>query len=171
MLNKFVTRAVIFTASTTHNVAKDSAIQICGPVAGTIQYEYADNSALLLTSLNLLPADEESHRFNLNLHFHAGETDSCRGLVGGSEAAEAAKNKEPSHPKIAPKIVEISERNIGMVSFYSSFSGLPSQLHSRNTRIVCGRKSQSHSGFIYMAPRKALFLYVLHFNLKLKGIG
>jgi hypothetical protein len=40
ILNKTAGKAVVVTASASDNVAKDNAVQVCGPVAGSIQYVY-----------------------------------------------------------------------------------------------------------------------------------
>jgi hypothetical protein len=40
ILNKIAGKAVVVTASASNNIAKDSAVQVCGPVAGSIQYVY-----------------------------------------------------------------------------------------------------------------------------------
>jgi hypothetical protein len=37
-LNRMVDKAVVVTASASNNIAKDNAVQVCGPVAGSIQY-------------------------------------------------------------------------------------------------------------------------------------
>lgn len=40
VLDKIAGKAVVVTASASNNVARDNAVQVCGPVAGTIQYVY-----------------------------------------------------------------------------------------------------------------------------------
>ena len=40
ILNKIAGKAVVVTASASNNIAKDNAVQVCGPVAGSIQYMY-----------------------------------------------------------------------------------------------------------------------------------
>ncbi len=40
ILKKVAGKAVVVTASASNNTAKDNAVQICGPVAGSIQYMY-----------------------------------------------------------------------------------------------------------------------------------
>jgi len=40
ILNKFAGKAVEFRASASHNTANNNAVQVCGPVAGSIQYMY-----------------------------------------------------------------------------------------------------------------------------------
>jgi len=73
ILNKIAGKAVVVTARTSNNIAKDNAVQVCGPVAGTIQYI-----------------------FNLSLHYHAGEIDTCWRLMGETCAVEVSTSKQSS---------------------------------------------------------------------------
>lgn len=49
ILHNITDQAVGFRASASNNVAKDYAVQVCGPVAGTIQYMF------VYALLSLLP--------------------------------------------------------------------------------------------------------------------
>jgi hypothetical protein len=40
ILNKIAGKAVVVTATASNNIAQDNAVQVCGPVAGSIQYVY-----------------------------------------------------------------------------------------------------------------------------------
>ena len=40
IFQKIGSKAVVVTATTSNNIAKDNAVQVCGPVAGSIQYMY-----------------------------------------------------------------------------------------------------------------------------------
>jgi hypothetical protein len=40
ILNRIAGKAVVVTAGACNNVARDNAVQVCGPVAGSIQYVY-----------------------------------------------------------------------------------------------------------------------------------
>ncbi|KAH8755441.1 hypothetical protein F5882DRAFT_49452 [Hyaloscypha sp. PMI_1271] len=71
--------------TTSNNVAKDYAVQVCGPVAGSIQYI-----------------------FNFSLHYHAGEIDTCWRLSGGTGAFQDSTSERSPLPRTAQKFIEPS---------------------------------------------------------------
>lgn len=91
VLDKIAGRAVVVTASASYNTARDNAVQICGPVAGTIQYVYVCPICSVILpplSKSINSAYEQPYRFNLNLNYHTGESDTCWRLVGGNGAKD-----------------------------------------------------------------------------------
>ncbi|KAE9369791.1 hypothetical protein N431DRAFT_560535 [Stipitochalara longipes BDJ] len=68
---------------TSNNVAKDYALQVCGPVAGSIQYI-----------------------FNLSLHYHTGEIDTCWRVSRGTEAFQVSPSERSPLPRATQKVIE-----------------------------------------------------------------
>lgn len=118
VLDKIAGRAVVVTASASNNTARDNAVQICGPVAGTIQYVYVCTESPRLLLYLHLQLDElsltKNHRFNLNLNYHTGESDTCWRLVGGNGAAEILTSKRrpqmlsETSEQVSPTSIELS---------------------------------------------------------------
>jgi hypothetical protein len=118
VLDKIAGRAVVVTASASNNIARDNAVQVCGPVAGTIQYVYVCTiPSLLLPPLAkwINSAYEEPYRFNLSLNYNTGESDTCWRLVGRAGAAEVSTSGRSS-PKTSQELSQMASEASQMVS-------------------------------------------------------
>ncbi|KAL2073858.1 hypothetical protein VTL71DRAFT_11184 [Oculimacula yallundae] len=84
VLSTAMGNTALLNSSTSHNIAKNNAVQVCGPVAGKIE-----------------------HTFNLSLHYHAGGKDSpWRPIAGLNSNARisAFEQDVPSGAVEAPGI-------------------------------------------------------------------
>jgi hypothetical protein len=56
------------------------------------------------------------HRFNLSLHYHAGEIDTCWRLIGGTGAVETSTSGCPSLPRSVQNLIESPTGDFKLVS-------------------------------------------------------
>ncbi|KAH7356405.1 hypothetical protein BKA65DRAFT_206941 [Rhexocercosporidium sp. MPI-PUGE-AT-0058] len=102
VLSKLVGKPVVVTASTRNNIAKDNAVQVCGPVAGHIEYV-----------------------FNLSFHYHAGEKATCWRVIGGSGFdAGVAVSENDSRPGTRERWAEASQRESNLLPRERPFSAV-----------------------------------------------
>jgi hypothetical protein len=108
ILNKFAGKAVEFRASASHNTANNNAVQVCGPVASSIQYMYVYiiRPSILspLSAWTLLT--DGSHRFNFSLHHYTCEIDNCWRLIGRTSAVEVSTSKRSPLPRTVQKLIK-----------------------------------------------------------------
>jgi hypothetical protein len=62
------------------------------------------------------------HRFNLSLHYHAGEIDTCWRLSSGTDAVEVSTSERSPLPRTAQKLIESPPGDLKLVSVGFLFS-------------------------------------------------